>query len=375
MSNKTCLIYNFGQHYRLGIFKLIDQEIGCDFYFGNKMDDVRKLNYAELTGFKKELKNISLFSNFYWQEGAVKILFNREYKNYIILGDYYCLSTWVILVLNVFFRKNVFLWTHGWYGKETLIVSAIKKTFFSMAGKILLYGEYAKRLMMIKGFKSDKLKVIYNSLDYINQKVIRESLFAESIYKNYFLNNNPTILFIGRLTKVKQLHLIFHAQKKMFMEKNFPINVVVIGEGDEKNNLLNIVNELDLNSYTWFTGKLYDEKSIAKYIFNSDLCVSPGNVGLTAIHSLMYGTPIVTHNDFSYQMPEFEAIVEHQTGLFFEKNNVDSLADAIYKWFQIKHSREDVRKNCFNIIDEKFNPLYQIKILKNVIGTNDETID
>jgi hypothetical protein len=42
ISNKTCLIYNYAQHYRRGIFVKLDREIDIDidFYFGDKMNDV-----------------------------------------------------------------------------------------------------------------------------------------------------------------------------------------------------------------------------------------------------------------------------------------------------------------------------------------------
>ena len=92
---------------------------------------------------------------------------------------------------------------------------------------------------------------------------------------------------------------------------------------------------------------------------------SPGNIGLTAMHSMVFGTPCITHNDFPYQMPEFEAIHEGITGTFFEKDNVDDLAFHIIKWFEEKGSlREEVRKACMNEIDTSWNPHFQIEVLK-----------
>ena len=47
---KNCLIYNFGPHYRSGIFKAIDQENRFDFYFGDKgygvQEHVKKIDYT-----------------------------------------------------------------------------------------------------------------------------------------------------------------------------------------------------------------------------------------------------------------------------------------------------------------------------------------
>ncbi|CAL2060708.1 glycosyltransferase [Tenacibaculum sp. 190524A05c] len=361
---KDCLIYNYAQHYRLGIFKLMDKEIQCDFYFGDKMGDVKKIDYKELKGFKKELKNISLISNFYWQKGALGLLF-KKYKRYILLGEYYCLSTWVFLLLAKLTSKKVVLWTHGWYGKETKIIGFIKKIFFSLADDILLYGNHAKKLMINEGFSEDKLHVIYNSLNYNKQIEVRDKLKKANLFSKYFSNNYPVLIFIGRLTKVKKLNYIIEAQNKMFNE-GFPVNLVIIGDGEEKSSLLNKVEKFDLQDNVWFVGQLYDEESIAKYIYNSDLCVSPGNVGLTAMHSLVYGTPVITHDNFKNQMPEFESIEDGITGTFFKEDNIDDLVEKIRLWLE-KANRAEIRKSCNNKIDHLFNPNYQINVIKRVL--------
>ena len=366
MESKTCLIYNYAQHYRLGVFKLMDKEMDIDFYFGDKMADVKKLDYNELSGFKQELKNVKLLSNFYWQRGVISLFF-KKYRTYLMLGEYYCLSTWIILLFSKFSSKRVYLWSHGWYGKETRVVSFIKRIFFKMADGVFLYGDYAKRLMLEEGFNQDKLHVIYNSLNYEEQILIRYSLKSSDIYKDYFGNNDPIVIFIGRLTKIKKLHLILKAQKQL-LDIGRPFNLVIIGDGDERNSLHEEVVTFGLGDFVWFVGKLYDEKMIAEYVYNADLCVSPGNVGLTAMHTLMYGTPVITHDNFTMQMPEFESIQSYVTGDFFTEGNVDDLALKIKQWLERNEGREIIRKNCYEIIDRFYNPSYQTLVIKGVIG-------
>lgn len=366
--DKICLIYNYAQHYRLGIFKLMDTELNCDFYFGDKMDDVKKIDYAEIKGFKYELHNISIFHNFYWQSGAFSLFF-KKYKKYIILGEYYNISTWLILFFSLFTSKKIYLWTHGWYGKENYIIKIIKKLFFSMGDGILLYGEYAKKLMIQEGFNPQKLNVIYNSLNYNEQIKIRRELQKSDLYFQHFKNENPVLIFIGRLTKVKKLHYIIEAQKKL-KDRNFLTNLVIIGDGEEMEYLKAKVSEYKLNDFVWFVGKLYKEEVIANYLFNADLCVSPGNVGLTAMHSLMYGTPVITHNNFPFQMPEFEAIKIKTTGDFFDFEDVDSLTEKIFIWFQRNTLRKETRENCYKIMDEKYNPNFQVSKIKNIVYGN-----
>ena len=58
---KLCLIYNYAQHYRTSIFKLIDKEFDCSFVFGDSMSDVKKMDYSLLKGDVTEVQNKQFF--------------------------------------------------------------------------------------------------------------------------------------------------------------------------------------------------------------------------------------------------------------------------------------------------------------------------
>jgi N-acetylglucosamine-6-phosphate deacetylase len=82
---------------------------------------------------------------------------------------------------------------------------------------------------------------------------------------------------------------------------------------------------------------------------------------------MVYGTPVITHSDFKNQMPEFESIQTGVTGAFFKKDNIDSLADMIIYWKLQHFDREKVRLACFEMIDNYYNPKFQLQeIYKNI---------
>ena len=134
-----------------------------------------------------------------------------------------------------------------------------------------------------------------------------------------------------------------------------------------KKELVQLVNDKKLQDNVWFYGKCYDEIELSSLIYNADLCVSPGNVGLTALHSMSYGTPVISNDDFETQMPEYETIVVGKTGELYEKDSFDDFCGKIKLWLSQKTSREQVRQNCYNVINDKFNSQYQIELLKSVI--------
>lgn len=360
---KICCFFNYASHYRKEIYLKMEREIEAKFFFGNVDDGkIKKIDYSVFKTSPIEYRTVRLFSHFVWVRGTFSLIF-KKYRQYIITGEYYNLSTWLMLLFNRVLGKQTYLWTHGWYGNETGMKKVVKKIYYRLSSGVLLYGEYAQRLMVREGFDRSKLHVIYNSLEYDTQVEIRHGLTARPVYREVFKNDNPVLIFTGRLTKVKKLDQLLRAQK-LLLDQGVPTNVFIVGEGPERARLDELISELDLTRYVFFYGACYDEGKIADFYYNASLCVSPGNVGLTGIHAMTYGCPVVSHNNFAEQMPEFEVIEQGKTGYFFEKDDIVDLTDKIKLVFETDKSL--FRANCFDVIDNRFNTRYQIKLLKEV---------
>ena len=365
---KICFLMNMAPKYVEPAYKLFDKELNVLWCFGSNDTDIKEMDHKLL----KDVvvyKTKRLFGSAYYLKGALSLAFKREIDSYILIGEPAMLTTWILPWLIKIFNPNkkILFWTHGWYGKEGKIKTLLKKIYFFPADIILTYGERARKLMIDVGFKQSKVYAIHNSLNHEEQVVIREQLNPSSIYKDYFGNNDSVLLFIGRLTPVKQLDMILEAVN-ILREKGQNYNIVYVGDGPEREKLESKAKELNLTKQVWLYGACYDEKQNAELIYNADLCVAPGNIGLTAMHSLVFGTPALTHNDFKWQMPEFEAIKKGITGCFFERNNVESLAGSISKWFEDnKDRRLDVRLACYKEIDENWTPEYELNVLKKVL--------
>lgn len=361
---KICLISNFASDYRTAIYVEMSRQLGCDFVFGNKCSDIKKMDYSLLSSNVTDV-NISKVGPLLWQPKAIRQLF-KPYDKYIVLGQPNFVTTWILLILAKFTKKKIYLWTHGWYGRESAVKKIVKKIFFGLADGLFVYGDYAINLMIKEGFSKNKLHAIHNSLDYDKQLDIRKNISQTPIYTNHFKNSNPNLIFIGRLTKVKQLDMILDMLRISNDDQNH-YNLTYIGSGEDEQRLRELTKQYGLADQVWFYGACYEERELAELIYNADLCIAPGNVGLTAIHCLTYGCPIITHNDFTMQMPEFEVIKAGVTGDFFECNNLESLIDTVDNWFLASHNRDDIRKVSYQVIDKSWNPHYQIQLLKSVL--------
>ena len=366
---KIAMIFPYAPSYREGIYRLMDKELKIDWFFcGNAKRNLKLLDNSLLKNCDLTMQEKSIGAITYYK--GIKKIKLHQYDAIICAGVIRSLSEWWLL--QKWGRKindvKIYVWTHGWYGKESLLQKIIKKLFFRKVDGFLLYGDYARNKMIQEGFDEKKLYVIKNSLDYDKQILLRKKMMASDLYHRHFNNDRPTIVFIGRLTPVKKLDVLIKAVN-LLKHQGEQYNLVFIGDGEMRNTLELEVEKYELKDHVWFYGSCYDEKVNAELIYNADLCVAPGNIGLTAIHSLMFGCPAVSHNDYKWQMPEFESIIEGKTGTFFKRDDESHLAISISQWFRLhKNSRDEVRQLCYTEIDEHWNPYYQINLIKRVLG-------
>ena len=125
---KLCLIYNTAPRYREAIFKAIDAEYDCIWYFGREKTDIKAMDVSVL-------KNVTIVNNvfflkrrFYWQEGVLKTVFSAKVDAYFTLGETRCVTYWLLLILVKLFHphRKIYFWSHGWYGKESWIERRLK---------------------------------------------------------------------------------------------------------------------------------------------------------------------------------------------------------------------------------------------------------
>lgn len=369
MTKKIAMLFPYAPSYREAIYKLMDKELNVDWFFaGNVKRNLKMFDYSLLKHCDLSMEEKKVLGPVVYYKG-IKKLNLQQYDVIICPGVIRSFSEWWLLqkVGKGMKDSKLYLWTHGWYGKEPRLQKNIKKFFFRKVDGFFLYGDHARNEMIKEGFDASKLHVIKNSLDYDKQLELRNSIVASEVYKKHFKNDNPTIIFIGRLTPVKKLDQIVKAVG-ILKQKGENYNIAFVGDGEMRQSLETEVTKYQLQGNVWFYGSCFDEKTNAELIYNADLCVAPGNIGLTAMHVLMFGCPAISHNDFKWQMPESESIIPGQTGDFFEYDNVEDLARSISQWFASKSvCREEVRRTCYKEIDEHWNPHYQLNFIKEVL--------
>lgn len=366
---KICCVFNYNSLYRLPIYSAMADVLDCDFFFGDTLSQpIKAFDANLLKGFQgfikrrnKRFMGMILHTN-------LSGIFNKKYSHYILTGDINLCVDWLIILYAKLTKRKVYLWTHG---LRAVVGNFYKrflyKLFFAHVDGLLMYNRYGCQFMENIGCKKERLFVFHNSLDTELQTRIYSSLSPTSIYKEHFGNDNPVLIYIGRIQRVKKTEQILDAMH-ILRTCGLELNLVMVGANVDDNVFDNKIDLYDLKGNVWMYGPCFDESKNAELIYNASVCVSPGNVGLTCIHALSYGTPIITNNNFAKQMPEFEAIKEGVTGDFFEENNIEDLADKIKKWVLLsKDKRARCRQIARRTIVEEWSVDYQIELLQRNI--------
>lgn len=369
-NQRVAVVYHFFPHYRAAIMQMLLASRQANYILVGDRSDPDKsiepwLPPSDRFAFAPCVK---LTSTLLWQKGLLRLAVRRDIDTIIFLANANFLSTWAAALLARLTGKRVLFWTHGWIRKESGVKSTLRNLYYFLADGLLLYGNRAKEIGVTNGFPAKCLHVIYNSLDYSTQAAIRETITTDRIIylrKQFFSNPDLLIMIsIGRLNKLKKLDLLLYAMS-LLQRINIKTGFLLVGDGPERQHLEKLAMSMNLTVH--FYGACYDEKLLAELIMLANVTVSPGQVGLTAMHSLVYGTPVITHDDPDNQGPEWEAIIPDQTGDFFRREDVHDLARVIQKWSALPWPNEKIRQQCVSVIEKCYNPQYQEFVINRAV--------
>ena len=305
----------------------------------------------------------------YWQGGLMKVASDPEVDAIVAMSIPYCLSYWPMAAYARLRGKRVYFWTHGWTHAERGVNAFMRRLFYMLPHSLMLYGSHAKRYGESIGYPAARMDVIFNSLDYDVQKGVRESISAEEVQAtrskiSKSAGDTRILCFIGRLTPNCRLELLIEAAALLQRERS--VSLLIIGDGTERQRLEQLARDAGIDAS--FTGQKYEEREIAKYLMASDVLVSPGKVGLTAMHAMTYGLPVITSGNWSNQMPEYEAVVPGSTGMLLPELTAPSVASTLREWFALGVSRADVAKACIAEIEARWTPKGQLEIIEGILA-------
>ena len=207
---------------------------------------------------------------------------------------------------------------------------------------ILLYTERERGDFLGMGFPPDRLFAINNAIDQVPiQKAIEQwpTTRLRDFQQQQNLTDKQVFLFCGRLSQKARVDLAIKALAILVRENRAPI-LVIVGEGEERESLEELAQQLGVMDSIRWLGALYDQSLMAPWFLSAKLFVYPGYIGLSIMHAMGYGLPVVTHNNMSNQSPEVAALREGQNGALFQENDSKDLSQKMSHLMMNESTRE-----------------------------------
>ena len=181
----------------------------------------------------------------------------------------------------------------------------IRHFLYKIPKNICFYSDY-ELSTATKALKKYSLNLfsISNGLNIDDISVLR---------KEYIAKNRPfRILFIGRMVSRSRLDLVLEAMPVL---AKGGVHLDVIGEGDMRKAYESWVAKNSLQDNVTFHGAITDENQLSPIFNNSSIFVSGDCVGLSIIHALAYGLPVIINANSKTQAPEADVLLLGEMGL------------------------------------------------------------
>jgi glycosyltransferase involved in cell wall biosynthesis len=239
-----------------------------------------------------------------------------------------------LFLLRKVFHFKLIVWTHGVKSKEMLQPfssrqSKMQLRVYNKADAVILYSQKRKELLAQRINNPEKLFVAQNTLDTETLNKIYSQLEAKgevAVKEELGFRHQFNLIFIGRLVPAKRLDLLLEAFKGISGKYDVALHIIGNGPEEEK-----IEAEAAAHDNILYHGPIHDLELSSKYLFASDLMVMPGYVGLSVVHAMAMGCPILTCKqspEGPYHSPEVEYIHDGENGLFCNYS-ADGLKEAM----------------------------------------------
>ena len=268
------------------------------------------------------------------------------------------------------FHGHIF---HSYFGKiKTEIYKKIERDFAKKTTKIIAISPIQKEELskVHKICKPEKIEIIPLGFDlskFYENKVAKREKFRK---KWNIKESEVAIGIIGRLVPIKNHQFFIKAINQVMSSSVIPIRVFIVGDGDEKENIIKNIKELNIDFNTNGNAATIQLTSWIKEIDEVNagmdiICLCSLNEGtpVSLIEAQASGKPIVTTRTGGIE----NIVIENKTALISEIDNIDLFVENLISLIKSKKKREEftdlgIKKSYefdYNILIKNIKKLYE----------------
>lgn len=207
------------------------------------------------------------------------------------------------------------------------------------AKQVIFVSEYLRNEAIKLEYASDNSKIIPNGIDGKLFKIVDKNSEKDKLNLN---KNKKYIIYVGNIIKIKGSDLLIDIFSSLY-KKNDNVEMLIIGDGDLENELVDKAKQYDLYSKVHFLGRL-PHKQLYKYIGVSDVFILP---------SRNEGWPCVVNEAIACGVP----VVGSDVGGIIEAIGGDEYGSVVKWGNDIEEFVDDFSNEILNWLTKDYNPL------------------
>jgi len=247
--------------------------------------------------------------------------------------------------------KIPFIWhnrvseTAGW--KESLIAA--------LSSKIIVISDFVGRKFSKFSYKTIK---IYNAIDFESIRITKNK---EELRNELGIKNEYVVGIFSRLVKWKGHNLFIDVSKKIIQNK-IEAKFLILGDGGEKENIINKIKELGLNNYFFVLGhreNVYNFINICDIVCN--FSIEPEPFGRTIIEAMALKKVV-----FSTNIGGPNEIIDDGVDGFLCEPNPDFISKKIVEVLKNSELMNKIGENAYKKVFDNFNIKTQIEKIESL---------
>jgi L-malate glycosyltransferase len=237
---------------------------------------------------------------------------------------------------------------HGYHGSSSAFSYRLAAIFGNLlADQVIVVSRSELKILSEYRLQTDKTTLVYNGV--AEPKIDRSR--TKQLSQQFDLNS-PEQVVIGtaaRLSEAKGLEYLIAAMPQLI--KQHPhLKLVIAGDGELKNNLQQMVQNLDIEDHVVFAGYVRDVHNL---IYSFDIFVLPSlqeALPLAAAEAMSMGKPIVGTDVGGIP----EQVVDGKTGFVVPPKDPQALAISIDQLIANSSMLADFGRQGYEYYQEKF---------------------
>jgi len=269
------------------------QKLKFGFLAGSKVKTLREIVHGHIFFFPLDKKR-TIYTFHVTQLGQLQALQKIKDKS-------------IAIVISIMLKKLYLIW---------------ERYIIKNSSKLIAISDTVKNELLELGAKREQIEVMPNTIDLKNYHRVRPKA-TKQLRAKYAHDSKTKIIFaIGRLLPIKGFQDLIRA---IALLKNRNIKLLIAGEGEYRQALKQLVENLELTNQIVFLGKVPKDK-VKNFYSLVDVTVAPSlydAFGLVLLEAMACGSPLVCTKVCDFPLIAGEAAV------YAKPHNSEDLAEKI----------------------------------------------